>query len=188
MERLVTRICIFMDICDIELNKKGMDFMEDLTIEIGNGVLNCRAAVIIKHDGKILFHKNVDEPYYALVGGRVKITESSDETVKREVKEEMGKNIELIGYVATIENFFEHKGRKVHEIMFVHQAEFVDKDDKKIVDTIRNVEEEELSKGKIIQYEWLDIDKLDQYDIRPSVIKDVLQKKKYPVHMINKGI
>lgn len=52
--------------------------------------------------------------------------ENSANTIKREIKEELGKNIEITGYIATIENFFEMKCSKYHEIMFIHKIEFTD--------------------------------------------------------------
>ena len=89
----------------------------DLTIDVEDYKLNVRATVIIEHNGKILVHRNVNSNHYALIGGRVKIGEDSETTVKREVMEELGKKIEVIGYVTTIENFFEMKGSKYHEIL-----------------------------------------------------------------------
>ena len=158
--------------------------MQDLTIDLDGGRLNCRAGGIIIHNGKALFHRNTADTYYALVGGRVQIFESSEETVKREIEEEIGKKVEIIGYIATIENFFNAKNKNYHEILFVHQAEFVHENDKKITETLQNIEK---NKEVHIQYEWLDVNKLDEYDIRPSVIKDILKNGKYPTHIINKG-
>lgn len=158
--------------------------MKDLSIEVDGGLLNCRAAAIIIHDGKVLFHRNTADVYYALIGGRVQMCESSDDTVKREIKEEIGKDVEITGYVATIENFFNAKGKAYHEILFVHKAEFVEDEDKKITETLQNIEGDT---EKHVQYEWLDINKFDEYDIRPSMIKDILINQEYPVHVINKG-
>lgn len=158
--------------------------MEDLTVDFEDGRLNCRAAGIIIHEGKVLFHKNPQETYYALLGGRVKICESSDNTVIREMKEELGKDVEVTGYVATVENFFNLRGKDYHEILFVHKAEFVDESDKKITETLHNVEN---NSEKHIQYEWLSIDELDKYDIRPKAIKKVLIDGIFPTHVINNG-
>ena len=66
----------------------------DLTIDVEDYKLNVRATVIIEHNGKILVHRNVNSNHYALMGGRVKIGEDSETTVKREVMEELGKKIE----------------------------------------------------------------------------------------------
>ena len=152
----------------------------DITIDVGNYKLNVRAAGVIIHNGIVLAHKNMNSNHYALIGGRVEIGENSADTVKREIKEELGKEVEITGYVATIENFFEMKGSKYHEIMFIHKIEFVNEDDKKIEYTMRNIE------GKdYLQYEWLELSKIDQYPLLPEAIKDVLKQDKFPIHKIN---
>ena len=157
--------------------------MQDLTIDLDEGILNCRAAAIINHNGKILFHHNVAEPHYALIGGRVEIGEDSVTTLKREILEEIGKDIEITGYISTIENFFEMKGSKYHEIMFVHKMEFSNKEDKQIEHTIKNIE------GKdYVQNEWIDISKIDDYPIVPKVIKNILKENVFPLHKINRDL
>lgn len=138
---------------------------------------------VVIHNGKVLVHRNVNSDHYALVGGRVEIGEDSVTTLKREIQEEMGKEIEITGYVATIENFFEMKGSKFHEIMFVHRAEFTNEQDKKIEYTINIIEGEDY-----LQYEWIEIDKIDDYPIVPQIIKKVLQEGKFPVHKINNDL
>ena len=115
----------------------------DITIDVNDYKLNVIAACVIKHNNKILVHKNINSNHYCLIGGRVKIGEDSETTIKREVEEEIGKQIEITGYIATIENFFEMKGSKYHEYMFVYQAEFKEAEDKKI-------EEESVSNGELI--------------------------------------
>lgn len=152
----------------------------DITLDVGDYKLNVRAAVVIKHNGKVLLHRNMNSDHYALLGGRVEIGESSDETVKREVIEEIGKGIELTGYIATIENFFEMKNSKYHEIMFIHSGEFVKEEDKKIEDTLHNIE------GKdYLEYEWIDIEKLDEINLQPVCMREILRKQQFPVHKIN---
>lgn len=152
----------------------------DLTLNVLDYKLNIRSAGIIIHNGKVLVHRNVNSDHYALVGGRVEIGEDSETTLKREIQEEMGKEIEITGYVATIENFFQMKGSKFHEIMFVHRAEFVDDEDKKIEYTIKNIEGIDY-----LQYEWIEINKIDEYPIVPKAIKEILKENKFPVHKIN---
>ena len=152
----------------------------DLSIPVDDYVLNIRAAGIIIHNGKILTHRNINSNHYALIGGRVEIGENSAATLKREISEEIGKDIEITGYISTIENFFEMKGSKYHEIMFVHKIEFSNKEDKDIEYTLKNVE------GKdFLQYEWIDISKIDNYPIVPAVIKSILKENVFPVHRIH---
>ena len=153
----------------------------DITIDVENYKLNVRAAGIIIHNNKLLVHRNTKSDHYALIGGRVAIGEDSETTLKREIMEEMGKEIEITGYVTTIENFFEMKNANYHEIMFVHKAEFLNEKDKKIEETLQNIE------GKdYLQYEWLDLDKIEEYPLKPQTIKTVLKNGKFPVHKINR--
>lgn len=152
----------------------------DITIDVGEYKLNVRAAGVMIHNGKVLVHKNMNSNHYALIGGRVEIGENSADTVKREIKEELGKDVQITGYVSTIENFFEMKGSKYHEIMFVHKIEFTDEDYKKIEYTMKNIE------GKdYLQYEWIELSKIDQYPLLPEAIKEVLKQNKFPIHKIN---
>ena len=53
----------------------------DLTIDIENYRLNIRATGIIIHNNKLLVHNNHKDDFYALMGGRISIGESSEETV-----------------------------------------------------------------------------------------------------------
>ncbi|MEI3395495.1 MAG: NUDIX domain-containing protein [Clostridia bacterium] len=152
----------------------------DLTLDVENYKLNIRTGGVIIHNNKILAHRNINKDYYCIPGGRVEIGESSSKTIKREIKEELGKEIENIGYIATIENFFEMEGKKYHEIYFLHRIEFENEDDKKIEYTMHNME------GKdFLQYEWLDLDRIEEYNILPKCIKKIVKSKSFPVHVIN---
>ena len=90
----------------------------DLCLDVGEYKLNIRAAGVIIHNNKVLTHKNVNKDHYAIPGGRIEIGENSEETLKREMQEELGKEIEIKDYMATIENFFEMDGKKYHEFYF----------------------------------------------------------------------
>lgn len=153
----------------------------DITIDVEEYKLNVRAAGIIIHNNKILTHRNTKSDHYALIGGRVEIGEDSEATLKREIMEEMGKEIEITGYISTIENFFQMNSQKYHEIMFVHKVEFKNEKDQKIEDTIKNIE------GKdYLVYEWIPLEKIDEYPIKPEVVKEILKKGNFPIHKINK--
>lgn len=165
----------------ISLHRKERWINMDLTLDVEEYKLNVRAAGLITHGNKLLAHKNINSDHYCLPGGRVEIGESSEETIKREIQEELGKQIEITGYIATIENFFEMKGSKYHEIFFLYQIEFKEEVDKKIETTLPNAE------GKdYLRYEWLDLDKIATYPILPACIKDILVEGKFPIHYINK--
>ena len=155
----------------------------DLTIKMDDYKLNIRATAIIIHNNKLLTHKDKNYDHYALIGGRVQEGEDSKTTVEREILEETGKKIQILDYACTIENFFEAEGQKFHELMFTYNAEFENEEDKKIEETIKNIEGEEN-----LRYEWIDLDKIDEYNLVPHSLKEILKKKKFPVHIINDDI
>ena len=155
----------------------------DITIDVGDYKLNVRAAGVMIHNGKILVHKSINSDHYALVGGRVEVGENSADTIKREIKEELGKDIEIKRYISTIENFFEMKGSKYHEIIFIYEIEFINEEDKKIEYTMKNVE------GKdYLHYEWIDLEKIEEYPLLPKAIKESLKENKFPIHKINNDL
>lgn len=152
----------------------------DLTLDVEDYKLNVRAGGVIIHNNKILTHRNINKDHYCLPGGRIEIGESSEQTIKREIYEELGKEIEITGYLATIENFFEMENKKYHEIFFLHRIEFENEEDKKINYTMHNAEGKEY-----LQYEWLDLDKIEEYNILPKCLKEVLKSRNFPTHVIN---
>ena len=90
---------------------------QNLTLNVEDYILNIRAAGVIIHDNKVLTHKNTNSNHYCLPGGRVEIGESSEETIKREISEELGKEIQILDYITTIENFFEMDNKKQNLLM-----------------------------------------------------------------------
>ncbi len=86
----------------------------DLTFHTKEGRFNYRVGAIIISKGKILVVKNKNSTYFYSVGGRVKYNETSSEAVKREVKEELGLDIEIDRPVFFHEKFFNEKDSKEH--------------------------------------------------------------------------
>ena len=152
----------------------------DLTLNVEDYKLNVRAAAIIIHNNKLLAHNDIVNKHYALLGGRVKAGEDSETAIKREIMEELGKEIDIIGYLTTIENFFELEGKKYHEIEFVYQAEFSDEKDKNIEYSLTNLEGEDW-----IKYDWLELEKIDTLPLKPYVFRQMLKENKFPMHRIN---
>lgn len=152
----------------------------DISTNIGNSVFNFRVCALIIHDNKLLCHKCDKDVYYATPGGRVMTGEPSEHAIIREMKEELNKEIISEGLLAIIENFFTANGKPYHEILFAYKCEFEDEQDKSITETLKCIEP-----GKNVNYEWIDLNDLQHTDIRPAVIKEVLSKKDFPVHIVN---
>ena len=90
----------------------------DLTFRMKQGTFNYRVGAIIIHDGKLLLMHNEEEPYYYTVGGRVHFNETTEETVVREVREEIGVDLQIDRFLFFQEQFFDGKvtGTHIHEL------------------------------------------------------------------------
>lgn len=63
---------------------------------------------------------------YRPLGGTIEFGERGDETVARELREELGVELVNIHYVGTLENIFEFSGRAGHEIALMYTADLRD--------------------------------------------------------------
>ena len=68
---------------------------KDMCVRLGEGVINIRVGAIIIKDNKLLMVKNNKDDYYYSVGGRIQFGETAKQAIKREVKEELGFDMEV---------------------------------------------------------------------------------------------
>lgn len=67
--------------------------------------------------------------------------------------------------------------------MFVHKAEFINEEDKEIVEELEGREE-----GKdYLKFEWIDLKQIDNYDLRPVAVKEMLKNNKIEPHKVQIG-
>lgn len=67
----------------------------DLAFDMKEGSFIFRVGAIIIKDNKLLLAKNHDFPYFYTLGGKVKLNETSEEAIVREVFEETGVVFEI---------------------------------------------------------------------------------------------
>lgn len=65
--------------------------------------------VLFDGKGNIALMKPENSEYYKLPGGRIEITETTDQAFLREISEQTGYNAEIVGYLGWVE---EHKAKK----------------------------------------------------------------------------
>ena len=95
----------------------------DMCVPCGDGILNIRVGAIILRDGKILMVRNRRAGYCYSVGGRIKLGETAQDAVVREVLEETGVrlSVDRLGFVH--ETYFygdgdTNLGKTIYEIAF----------------------------------------------------------------------
>lgn len=73
------------------------------------------SAIISDKNGKILFTKRAIKPYlgwWDLPGGFINYGESAEKALRREIKEELGVEIEIKRFLGTFHEFYKNHGRK----------------------------------------------------------------------------
>jgi 8-oxo-dGTP pyrophosphatase MutT (NUDIX family) len=88
------------------------------------------ALALVRHGDRILVEQGrdevKDETFFRLLGGTVDFGEASADTVRRELREELGAEVDVDRLVATIENLFTYKGEAAHEICLVYACSLQD--------------------------------------------------------------
>jgi ADP-ribose pyrophosphatase YjhB (NUDIX family) len=79
-----------------------------------------RAAGIALEDGYVLIHRAVHEDFWTLPGGRVEQGDTSIETIRREMREELLVEAEIGPLAIVVESFFNDIGQQFHEIGFYY--------------------------------------------------------------------
>lgn len=124
--------------------------------------INVKAFCVFRHETRILVFDAFDTtdnlPYYRPLGGSVEPGETSKEAIKREILEELGEEIENIKLLGVLEEIFTHEGKPCQEVIFIYDAEFVDKG---VYDKSSMVAKE--SDGTSLNVSWRDLNFFNDY-------------------------
>ncbi|WP_155591168.1 NUDIX hydrolase [Lysinibacillus cavernae] len=95
------------------------------------GQIRAIAICVFRKGDSILVAEGIDEVkgdyFYRPIGGGIEYGETSVQALKREVLEEIGAKISNVHHLGTFENTFTYNGDLGHEVVFVYDAEFVEK-------------------------------------------------------------
>lgn len=136
--------------------------MEDVVIKTDKQKFNFRVAVIpYNNNNQVLMQRVKNEEYLSLIGGRVKLGETTANALLREVQEELGilinqKNLDLV-YVC--ENFFKINGKDIHELLFIYKYALNSNISYKVIDK------------ENVKAEWFKIEDLKNLNIKPAIVK-----------------
>lgn len=134
-----------------------------------------RAGGIAICNGKVLLNKNCAQDYWFMPGGRIEAGEESREAIIREMKEEIGRTIDVKGLRCVIENFFTENGKKYHEIAFYYEM------------YVGDVWEGNMyikDGGADIEYAWIDVADIDSVELYPKIMKRIIRNEESGNHFI----
>ena len=152
----------------------NIDFIKD------NFKFNARVSALIfnKNKDKILLFKIEDgRDYYMLPGGRIELFEDSKSAIKREIKEELGYDINF-DLCSIQENFLEKNNVKITQYCFCYKGIY----DGEII------REKFVCLDNHSQYfYWIDLDKINDYKIFPKLTYNLINNNKIK-HIIEKDL
>jgi ADP-ribose pyrophosphatase YjhB (NUDIX family) len=140
----------------------------DVVFEKNDKRFNYRSVAVIIHDEKILLHQIGDNPYWSLPGGRVEFLEDAANAVIREMKEEILVDCKVVRPLWVIENFFDQRGYKVHEIAFYFlvscPVELLEK----------GSEFEYVENSMKLHFAWVPLNLLNKTELYPASLRTAL--------------
>ena len=143
--------------------------MTDIDIKCSDGNFKIRACGVIKQGNKILTQKMTDYNGVCFPGGHVQIGETSETAVKREIKEELYIDTNILKLLCVNENiYFSKSGKTAHEIGFYY-----------LLEPITPLPEidfslDETSEGKTQEFKWIEISNIDSGILQPYFLGEII--------------
>lgn len=148
--------------------------------------IRVKALALFRRGDEILVHEVLEKDVtqrllgYRLLGGHVEFGERAEETLKREIKEELGTEIRNVRFKGVSENIFVWAGKPSHEVIFVFEAEFIDQDFYKR-DTMQATKDD----GSKFNVLWLDPHKpRESLGLFPDGLLDMLKRLDFPASLV----
>ncbi len=124
------------------------------------------AICLFRHGKRVLVAEGCDSSnqysFCRPLGGELEFGERSQDAVSREIREELGVEVENLKLMGVLENIFLYEGQQGHEVVFVYDAEFTDKSLYER-NEIRGYREE---LGASFLATWLSVAEIEQNNIR----------------------
>ncbi|MFW9998582.1 MAG: NUDIX hydrolase [Candidatus Hodarchaeota archaeon] len=152
-----------------------------ITFEKDDKIFSYRVVGVVIHNNKVLVHRNIVDDFWSLPGGRCEFLEVSIDTLIREMKEEIGVEINIIRPLYFVENFFNFEAKEYHEISIFYLIDFLPNS--------RLVFENDTFYGKELRliFKWVNINQLEELRLYPLFLRKSLKSiKEYPEHIINR--
>ena len=147
--------------------------MSDILLRKDDWVFSYRVAGIEVQNGKVLLQKPTNEDFYAFPGGHVEFGETSEETLIREFKEEIGADISVKELKWVAEAFFPWGKSPCHQICLYYAIEIIDENIPKngVFMAKEHIEERNFD----LEFHWIPIDETDKIEMYPQDAKTLLK-------------
>jgi ADP-ribose pyrophosphatase YjhB (NUDIX family) len=87
-----------------------------IRLDQGNARFNYRVVGVAVHEHAVLLHQAEGDEFWTFPGGRAEIGEPAEQTLQREMREEIATEVEVVRLLWFVENFFTYADMRYHEI------------------------------------------------------------------------
>jgi 8-oxo-dGTP pyrophosphatase MutT (NUDIX family) len=133
------------------------------------GVFQFRCVAVILHADRVLLHKAEADDFWTLPGGRVEFFEFVQDTLVRELKEELDCTANVVRPLWFVENFFTYHTQDCHEISYYFLVN--------ITDDVILAQESEFCGIEVdckLIFKWFDLQDLANLSLYPVFLKSEL--------------
>jgi len=141
-----------------------------------------RVAAVFLHDGHVLLQGSRDHDHWILPGGRGEMLEPTGESVRREMREEFGVEVEVGRLLWFVENFFTYEGIRTHQLGLIFETHLPADCD--LLNTIRDFAG--YDDGVPFIARWFPLTALPNTWLLPSFLCEALQSlPETPQHIVH---
>jgi ADP-ribose pyrophosphatase YjhB (NUDIX family) len=123
------------------------------------------------HDRHVLLVQARGFGFWFTPGGRVEMGESSTDALRREMREELGVDVEVGRLLWVVENFFQHDGTPAHELALMFSITLPP--GCALLDTRH--EHHCVDAGVPLTFRWFPLDQLDEVFLVPAFLPRALR-------------
>lgn len=140
----------------------------DISFAVGGAKFNYRVGAVMLNDGKLLAMRDERSPYFYLPGGRVKLGETAEQAVIREIQEELHVTAEIVRPLWLNQAFFKENtdGLRYHELCVYFLLDVSD------TGLLSSGDRFCLTEGESCSFEWLSFERLKDEYFYPAFLKD----------------
>ncbi len=153
-----------------------------ITFDVGPVRFSYRTVAVCLHDGYVFAEQADHEDFWSLPGGRVAVSETAEEAVRREMREELGLEPRIERLLWVVENLFTHEGRAGHEIGLYYLVSF--DAEAEVYDRSRNLRCLDVPELRLA---WLPVVSLEETRLVPRFLRTHLRALPATVaHIVNR--
>ena len=121
-------------------------------------------ALILREDEVLLAHSKGEDNTF-LPGGHVEFAEFTEEALKRELREELGVETEVLGFLGALEYRFIHRNEAHHEINLIFHVE---------IEGGASRRQEMESKEPKLEFLWTKIGEIERFNLLPWPLVELI--------------